>query len=677
MREISIHRLRALWRRMTLVDRAAAFALIAWAASRAAAAGARVAVPGSGFLALLALAAVIYFLVRVLPWVRSNLLWSLRNRLIVAYVLIAVVPLVLVLSIVGLSSYLLYLQFGAHLLQDDLEQRTGVLSSTAYAVGSAVKSQASAGAPLQEDAILHQSTAASAVSEARDILPGLRVQILRGESPALRFSGGRQFEGLVQEGEVLDLQVARLFETAAGKMTVVVAADVSPELLDSLSPELGVIQITTLRAPTAADNQALVLPIADRRVVPAEQTTSRHRRVAPSAGTFDFEVNGSASLDAVWMDPVTHTFTTMPVLAAYSLRPSQVNHLLFRSLGVLGDPLVLALKAIGIVFLLIEGVALLTGIVLTRSITRTVSELYEATQHIRRGDFTQRVRIERRDQLGVLGESFNAMTSSISGLIEEQAKRQRLENEISIAKEVQEQLFPKSLPDLPGVELAAICRAARTVSGDYYDFIRLGPSRLGLTVADISGKGISAALLMASLQAALRSQAMLDGNLGTGDLVARLNRHLFRNTSEERYATFFYAVYDASSGILTYTNAGHVTPLYVVGDQVRKLEDGGTVVGLFEDCSYDQGSIRVTPGALLVAFSDGLVEPENVYGEEFGMERITQEVLRLRNAPAAQVAEGLLDTVEQWAGTLEQADDMTVLVARLGQVGGVPAAGNS
>jgi phosphoserine phosphatase RsbU/P len=675
MREISIHRVRALWRRMTPVDRAAALALLAWGASRAAAA-AYVTVPGSGLLSFVALAAVIYLFVRILPWVRSSLLWSLRNRLIVAYVLIAVVPLVLVLSMVGLSSYLLYLQFGAHLLQDDLVQRTGVLSSTAYAVGAAVKSQASSGAPLDEDAVLRQSTAASAVKEARDTLPGLRVQILRGDTPGLRFSGATQFEGLVQQGEKLRLEAAQLFETQAGKLSVVVAADVSPELLDSLSPELGAIQITTLRTATAEDNQALVLPIADRRVVPAEQTTSRHRRVAPSAGTFDFQVNGSATLDAVCMDPTTRTVTIMPVLAAYSLRPSQVNHLLFRSLGALGDPLVLALKVIGIVFLLIEGMALLTGIVLTRSITRTVAELYEATQHIRKGDFTHRVRIERRDQLGMLGESFNAMTSSIAGLIEEQSKRQRLENEISIAKEVQEQLFPKSLPDLPGVELAAICRAARTVSGDYYDFIRLGPSRLGLAVADISGKGISAALLMASLQAALRSQAMLDGNLGTGDLVARLNRHLYRNTSDERYATFFYAVYDAAAGILSYTNAGHVTPLYVVGDQVRKLEDGGTVVGLFEDCSYDQGSIRVTPGGLLVAFSDGLVEPENVYGEEFGMERIAQEVLRLRNASADQIAEGLLNTVEQWAGTLEQADDMTVLVARLGHAGGPPAAGN-
>ncbi len=317
------------------------------------------------------------------------------------------------------------------------------------------------------------------------------------------------------------------------------------------------------------------------------------------------------------------------------------------------------------IFLALEFAALATGIVLTRTITRAVAELYDATLRVRRGDFTHRIRVHQRDQLGELAESFNEMSTSVSQLIEEQSRRQRLENEISIAREVQEQLFPRSLPVLPGLQLAAVCRPARVVSGDYYDFIQLSPSSVGIALADISGKGIFAALLMASLQAALRSTAALDGKDGTAGLVTRLNSHVFKNTSDDRYATFFYAVYDSDTKMLTYTNAGHLAPFFVTESGVQSLDTGGTVVGLFEDYPYTQGTLKIEPGSLLVAFSDGLTEPENVYGEEFGMQRLKDEILRQRTIPAQRLAENLIAAAEQWAGTPEQADDITVVVARM------------
>jgi phosphoserine phosphatase RsbU/P len=258
------------------------------------------------------------------------------------------------------------------------------------------------------------------------------------------------------------------------------------------------------------------------------------------------------------------------------------------------------------------------------------------------------------------------MTTSISDLIVEQRERQRLENEVAIAREVQQQLFPHSLPSLPGLDLAAICRPARVVSGDYYDFITLGSGRVGIALADISGKGIFAALLMASLQASLRSTATIDERYGTAEVVSRLNQHLFKNTSDDRYATLFYAVYDSIAKTLTYTNAGHLGPFLVVDGHVQQLDQGGTVVGLFEEARYTQETIDVVPGALLVAYSDGLTEPENVYGEEFGTERLKSEVVRQRNELASVLAESLIFAAEQWAGTPEQADDMTVVVVRMG-----------
>jgi sigma-B regulation protein RsbU (phosphoserine phosphatase) len=286
--------------------------------------------------------------------------------------------------------------------------------------------------------------------------------------------------------------------------------------------------------------------------------------------------------------------------------------------------------------------------------------------YVQSGDLTHRVRIERRDQLGVLGESFNQMTSSISGLIEEQKKRQRLENEILIAREVQNELFPQSIPRVPGVEIEAICRAARSVSGDYYDFIQLSPTHLAIAVADISGKGISAALLMASLQAALRSQMLVAGSesMSTAELVSRLNKHLVRNTGDDRFATFFIAVYDSATRQLRYTNAGHLPSFLISKDSAMHLDKGGMVLGVVEDLCYEEGLVTVPSDSLLVGYSDGLVEPENVYGEEFGIRRLQQAAVYVQGSPPRVVAESLMNAAEEWAGTPEQADDMTVVVAR-------------
>jgi sigma-B regulation protein RsbU (phosphoserine phosphatase) len=436
-------------------------------------------------------------------------------------------------------------------------------------------------------------------------------------------------------------------------------------MLDDLSSELGPINLTILRPDDGSQSIGLHMSIDNHNFVPARELTSHRRTVGPRANWLDSVVTGGFTWQAILLDPPQDDRGTVPVLAAFSARPSRLNERLFASLGDFGPLLTLILVVTAVIFLALEAGALITGVVLTRRITSAVSDLYESTRYIRRGDFTHRVRVQRRDQLGALGESFNEMTSSITELIEEQRKGQRLENEISIAREVQEQLFPQSIPQVEGVELAAICRAARVVSGDYYDFIRLSPCRIGIAVADISGKGISAALLMASLQAALRSQAVLDANGSTAQLVSRLNHHLFHNTSDDRYATFFYGVFDSSTQTLEYTNAGHCAPVFVADGKVAKLDTGGTVVGLFDEAQYESGTINAPPDSLLVVFSDGLIEPENVYGEEFGTQRLTDEILRHRDAPPQRMAESLIDSAEQWAGTPEQADDMTVVVARL------------
>jgi sigma-B regulation protein RsbU (phosphoserine phosphatase) len=618
----------------------------------------------AGFIGFLSFLAAVYLLVRLLPWFRTKFMWTLRNRLIVVYVFIAVVPVILLLSMVGLAAYGLYLQLGAHIFHDDLQARISTISADADALAGAVEQEAAQGASPTSEAILARPGVANLIEAARREWPDLRVFPNRGER-LVQAGDGHHFAGLVEFGGKIWVAAAVEKTGPAGPFYLVVGTPLNPAFLDGLPSDIGPIQIIPLRPTNQQTPAGASLSFNGKVFVPGEQIASRRRVLESPANWFDVRIGGVSTIDLAHIGPQPDD-APAAVLATFAMRASALNRRLFTSVGEIGPLLELALIAAGVIFLALEVAALITGIVLTRTITRAVGDLYEATLYVRRGDFAQRIRVHQRDQLGALGESFNEMTSSISELIVEQGKRQKLENEIAIAREVQSQLFPQVLPALPGLELAAICRPARVVSGDYYDFIRTGQDCVGIALADISGKGIFAALLMASLQAALRSQASLDGNCGTAELVSRLNRHVFRNTSDDRYATFFYAVFDVNTRMLTYTNAGHLSPFFVCGDKVQELSEGGTVIGMFEDIPYTQGSIRVEPGSLLVAFSDGLTEPENVYGEEFGMHRLKEEILRQRSMPPQRIAENLIAAAEQWAGTPEQADDITVVIARMG-----------
>jgi phosphoserine phosphatase RsbU/P len=211
------------------------------------------------------------------------------------------------------------------------------------------------------------------------------------------------------------------------------------------------------------------------------------------------------------------------------------------------------------------------------------------------------------------------------------------------------------------------------VSGDYYDFLKLSGNQVGLVLGDISGKGISAALLMAAIQSSLHAQ-FYDGHspepapralpLSTATVVERLNRQLFAASPPEKYATFFYAVYDATTRRLAYTTAGHPPPVLFRRDDVLRLDTGGTVVGLFSTIQYEQGMVELEPGDLLLAFTDGLTEPENSYGEEYGEARLLAIARRALGSRPEFLVEEIYRSVSDWTGSPELQDDMTLLVAK-------------
>jgi phosphoserine phosphatase RsbU/P len=260
----------------------------------------------------------------------------------------------------------------------------------------------------------------------------------------------------------------------------------------------------------------------------------------------------------------------------------------------------------------------------------------------------------------------NAQLSAV--IAEEVARREKLNREIEIAREVQERLFPQRLPEIAGLRYFGHCRTALGVGGDYYDFLPLPDGKLGVALGDVSGKGIAAALTMASLQASLRAEAMRAGDDIAG-LIGRVNNMVYDASTEDRYATLFYAQYDANSHWLTYVNAGHCPPILLrsaaAGHAVERLDKaGGTVVGLVPDVPYDQAKVQLDPGDLLVIYTDGFSEAMNPKLEEWGEKRLLDAVQSCEGLSSQEAISKIMQAADAFASGAPQSDDMTLVILR-------------
>jgi sigma-B regulation protein RsbU (phosphoserine phosphatase) len=506
----------------------------------------------------------------------------------------------------------------------------------------------------------------------RDRFPGIEILLREGgqqirypedatvASIPAPFEGWRSTRGvLVRDGEFYLWSYAR---TPTGDVTV--TAPLTREFLGGLVPNLGQVDV-------------------------GRQSTSAQENVAQEAG--DFKFTGPALPAAKYrFDPDVRWFATLPVddwnnpskrgeelIIAVRSRVSAVFSQVFNHKDELQVTLEGLLIAGFVIFVLVEIASVVIGIGMTRTITGAVHRLYEGTQRVIAGDFSHRIKVSGKDQLAELGLSFNRMTENLERLLVVAKEKERLESEIEIAREVQGQLFPHEIPELRTLRIKAACQPARLVSGDYYDFQMVGDSEVALAIADVAGKGISAALLMAALQSSLRIQLQMpaevlagggSGHLGAGistsRLVSNLNRQLHSTTSAEKYATFFLGVYDESSSTFTYTNAGHLSPMLVRDGAVELLDVNGTVVGAFPFSEYDESRVQLRSGDLLVCYTDGITEPENEFGEMFGEDRLMELLLRNASRPEEEIIQLVLDSVRQWTGTEELQDDMTLLLAR-------------
>src|SRR5215469_10954003 len=558
-----------------------------------------------GWVSFLVFCAAVLFFILGFRWVRRRILWRLRNRLIVTYVFIGVIPAVLLVAMGLITLYGLAGQFAVFVVTSEIDAQLRSLE----AVNSAATNELAAHIERGDRSTPESLTGLRKRDPAWDrrvvcAWYGDKLLPLCNEFQGSKLTppafAKAKFQDIVQDHDQLHLRVGSSMVVGSNKLTVMTSESFDKDLVGKIAAGLGEITLYTAvikpDIPTGAGTRGdstrtenkseagLVLP--DKQPGAQRQQNAEFHpaftvgTVPDAGGRFDPEITFGTPLTVIdWPSGEHPKFT--PALKV-TTRPTVLYSHLFAALGQFVTGVTYILISVAIFFAIIELIALIIGTRMTRTVTSAVAQLYDATQHVDRGDFSHRIPVRSSDQLAGLAHSFNTMTASIEKLILEQKEKQRLENELAIAKEVQEQLFPRHISELESLEVWGFCRPARTVSGDYYDFLAASSHKLILAVGDISGKGISAALLMATIHSAVRAYSLeslpqmrelaavgaVSGSgrmmvtwpegieVSPGALLGLLNHQLYESTPAEKYATLFLGIYDGRTRRLTYSNGG-------------------------------------------------------------------------------------------------------------------------
>ena len=668
-----------------------------------------------GWVSFLSFVVIVLFAILALRWLKAKMLWRLRNRLIVTYVFIGVIPVVLLVALALGSFYLFAGQFATFIVTSGLNSELRSLEAANFAIAHQFASQLQRG-EANSTAAFESLRHSEKTWANRQVTAWLDKKLILNVSPigaasvppALPPYLKSSFSEVTRDQDQLYLRAVAIIPVNGQSLIVLSSDPFDQNLLQDLAANLGEvtlyatglrlhkvdqspvkpgIHVSEQKSPNAisfskADGQ-FVLDTGNEPLKP----TYTAGTVPPPTRSSDRQVTFATTVSVVdW-----NTSDRMsPAGISVQTRFSKLYERLFGALGDFAPAIEYGLLFVAVIFAIIELIALWIGTRLTRTVTGAVAQIYDATQRVNRGDFSHRIPVKSTDQIAALANSFNSMTASLEKLIEEQKEKQRMENELVIAQEVQAQLFPHQISQLASLEVHGFCRPARTVSGDYYDFLTVDPDKLVLAVGDISGKGISAALLMATIHSAVRAYSLQDipalrepvavgaasgsgvmlasglqgFEVSPGAMLALLNHQLFESTPAEKYATLFIGAYNGVEHKLTYSNGGHLPPIIMSEDgSIHRLDRGGTVVGLFDGMSYEEGSIQLRHGDIFLAYSDGVTEPENDFGE-FGEQRLIDLVRENRSSPLARISEIVTAAVDDWIGANEQPDDVTLVLAR-------------
>lgn len=605
----------------------------------------------------------LYYIWQTAKSIRKRMLWKVRDRILVSFVFVGIVPISIIILMGGVVAWFLIGTLGSNLLLRQVETTVNRLDR----VPLELQMELYRSAPKT---VLPLSDIVTGVLAAHPDLPDLAIEIYerRGDDHELLYAHPDIHPGVelpawitqkrfasvildtIPDGAMLvDFRAGAPVDVNDRQFFILVSMPLTKPFQTQVWEQAGVLISSQFlsrgrsvqRSNIEADWSDMPLGLGEIRLpwASALKSTRWHN------GDDDYVFL------SIWLDPIRI------VTGAMDLEQSIIRVLL------------ITLIALCFGLACVEVVSLLIGLVISRRITKAVHDLSEGTQALRAGQLDFRINVEKQDQLGELSRSFNAMTGSIQVLLREVGEKERIDAELAMAREVQARLIPKDLPRTGRLELVGTWIPARMVSGDYYDFIPHQEQVLDIVVSDISGKGMSAALMMAGLRSALRSQSISDtvelkpGRLST--LVDRLNLHMCHNSAPEKFATLFICAFDPYASTLTYCCAGHNPPYLLRDGSVSLLDVGGCPIGLFEEWKYEERTIPVTRDDLFVIYTDGITEAQSVDNTEFGEERLKQVIMTHRSRPCEDIQEQILRAVRDFSHGSEQFDDQTVVIGRV------------
>ena len=610
-----------------------------------------------------------YWLLRAARWVGQKAMWRVRHRMVAVFFFVGALPLALGVLLVAVGMLLAFGSLTGYVFSAPFADLANRMRATTQALSWQLQSIP----PALRGATLNRFHA-----DAETIYPGVEFRLdldgvqLAFPEGVLNYSVPSEIldsTTLIRKGEIPFMMVRTVVGDGMGE--VVMAVPVRSELARKLVPGLGIVMLER-ESPSPSPTEQSVDPDQAKSGLERLREATVARRVAdlpPPKNSLDWVISWPLQVPVFDVDDGQ----SQQVLFWLQTRPSVLWSAIFAHQS---DP---ASRAFAIFFSVLAAAAFAFSVFvsvfiagsLTRTLTRAVHDLQIGTTHVNQGDFSYRIPVSGSDQVSDLARSFNSMTASIERLIEDSKRRQHLEAELEIAREVQAKLFPGQRPDLEGLEVLGVCRPAESVSGDFFDYVRLDSNTLAVSFGDVSGKGISAALVMASLHAIVRTQLALllpdeqdTFREATARVVGGANRQLVTDTAPEKYSTLFFGAYDARTATLAYSNAGHLPPLLVRNGEIVPLEVNGMVVGIFPDASYTASSLTLRSGDMLVAYTDGVTEPENEAGAEYGELRLREALQKADGLSASEVIDRVMNDVLAWTGDSALQDDMTMLVVR-------------
>lgn len=625
-------------------------------------------VPWFGWPAVVLLAAGAFvYTWKTFSWLRDHLLWKVRNRILVVFLFAGIAPLCIASSISVLVGWLWIGTLGTNLVTRHIEETVDRLEQIPSDMQLALLRTASEDGPNFVgivDEILRDNPDLTGLSisvfeEGRPELASppfdtpepLPDWLLRGDHFA-----DVVFDSLSDGLTALSFRAGDAIEFRGRNLYVLSYKPLGEDYRTKIWEELGT-QVAFRSGPVDFEEVTVY------ESPPSEVERSR----LPIWGALHVPWAASFSVRS-WNPGANHV-----AILGLDLDPARIFEATVTGDMLLSGfpPLFFVVIVLCAVFVCFELISFMIGLLVSRRITTAVRGLYEGTEAIRAGRTDFRVEEKTRDQLGELGRSFNTMAQSIEMLMNEEREKERIETELSMAREVQARFIPNVPPQRGPLELAGAWIPARTVSGDYYDFIEHRDRMLDIVVGDISGKGISAALMMAGLQASLRSQALDPALEGSPDrlsrLMSRLNVYLCHSTAPERFATVFICSYHVETSRLNYCCAGHNPPLLLRGgnDDVALLESGGYPIGLFPEAEYEDSSVNVDPGDLFAVYTDGITDALNREDEDFGEARLRRVLSRNRDRSSEEILERILASVRDFSLGVEQFDDQTAVIGRV------------